>query len=124
MNRGIAKLAMAIAVLTPQHLAAADAVGLPRRALTEAEMIELNANMDCVDSAQRGNNVTETEALEIARQAVLISDTWPIASATFKASRDECGWDVLVTRSSAGPGGHRSIRINTRGKVLVYGRGL
>jgi len=50
--------------------------------------------MNRIDPAQRGNEVSEAEALVIARQAVSMSDTWPIEGATFKASRDECGWFV------------------------------
>ena len=122
MKRGIGKILMAICLLPP-HVVFADAVGLPRRALTEAETIELIANMNCIDPAQRGNNLSEGEALNIAREAVSASDTWPIAGATLKATRDECGWDVLVVRPSPGPGDYRSIRVNAKGKVLVYVRG-
>ena len=123
MKRSVAEILIAISFLAP-HVASSDAVGLLRRALTEAETVELIANMDCVDHTQRGNKISEGEALDIARQAVALSDTWSSADATFKATRDECGWDVLVVRPSSGPGEHRLVRINAQGKVLNYARGL
>jgi hypothetical protein len=124
VKRSILNLAV-VSLLIPHFATAApEAVGVPRRALTEAEVIELIANMDCIDPAQRANTVSEVEALAIATQAVTVSDTWSIEGATFKATRDECGWDVLVIRQSPGPGDHRSLRINAKGKVLAYVRGL
>ena len=125
MKGSILTILAVVSLLMPQFaVAAPEAVGLPRRALTEAETIDLIANMDCIDPVQRGNSVSEAEALAIARQAVSVSGTWPIDGATLKAARDECGWDVLVILPSPGPGDHRSVRINAKGKVLVYVRGL
>ena len=125
MKPSIAKLFAAAALVIAQEAnGAPEAVGVPRRTLTDAEVEELLANMDCVDSAQRGNQLSEAEALSIARRAISISDARSTENSTFNASRDECGWFVEMTWQSPGPGDHRSIRINGAGRVLAYVRGL
>jgi hypothetical protein len=121
--RSINSIALLLLLQVPAA-ALADAVGLPRRALTEAEVVELSANMDCSSAAQRGNNLTRAKALEIARQAVSVSETWSVDSAILTATRDECGWDVHVALPNPGPGDYRRLRINAKGRVLVYVRGL
>ena len=117
-------LAVASMAMLQVAMARPEAVGLPRRALTEVELIEFVANTDCIDPAQRVNKVSEVEALAIARKAVSASDTFSLKGTDFGATRDDCGWWVYVMLPSPGPGAHRSVRIDGNGRVLAYVRGL
>ena len=126
MTCGIAgAVGMASLLAWQAATAAPEAVGLPRRVLTDDALIDLLANTQCTDPEQRGNVLSEAQALAIARHAISVNETWSFdEGATFKGSRDECGWFVFVTRPNPGPGDHRLVRINREGKVLTYARGL
>lgn len=124
MPLNIRTLGLSLVVLVLSQVALAEGTASILAARTDAENIELIRNMECIEPSQRGNQLTEGEALAIARGAIAENDTWPIGSSTFRTKRDDCGWDVLVVRESPGPGDHRFVRINAQGKVLAYVRGM
>lgn len=67
-------------------------------------------------------NLTEQDAIAIAREAVTQNDTW-VDLATFEAKPDGAGWSVVVWRQPATPGGHRLVLIDAEGNVTNYIRG-
>jgi hypothetical protein len=67
----------------------------------------------------------KARVLAIARSAVAANDTW-VARAEFETPErlPDGSWTVYVWRIPKTPGGHRLIRIDQKGRVKDYGRGL
>ena len=71
------------------------------------------------DDATKGLNISEDEAIEIAKQEIRKRETWN-SETECSVSRTKDGCNVMVWRLPKVPGGHRLIEISNKGEVLDY----